>query len=384
MLDDTSALPLGHLVWALPRPPISVRLKLAESAMSAPVDDVDLLARVTRSYATAAAAHPGTTSFWTALSGGVKRDIHLGLLGTDPGAWAEILRRPDRNAHFWGFDAVCQAPAGEVEPHEQVFRNLNAASDWRASYALWLHGALVSLAEAVGATRVMYPETEPGMHYTVHGEPSDVDVVLDAIAAIVGAEVDFPNPYPGEIGLGTRHGVVGFRALQAIYQAWRIAQIVKDRPEARIVEIGAGLGRTAYYAYRLFGLCDYTIIDIPLTNAAQGYFLGRTLGTDAVALSGESARQTQIKILPPEDLPALEGRYDLILNVDSFTELDQTTVQTYWNFVLDHSDFLLSINHEFNPVPVRNLYQGNPRLTHTRHPYWMRRGYVEELVTIRR
>ncbi|MDE3749209.1 putative sugar O-methyltransferase [Methylobacterium radiotolerans] len=310
----------------------------------------------------------------------MKREIHAGLSGSDPAVWAQILRRPDQNAHFWGFDTVCKAPEGEVEPHELVFRNLNAEGDWRQSYALWLHGALISLAEAVGVMRVFYPETAPGVHYAVHGESADPDPVLDSIAAAIGAEIDFPNPYPGEIGFGTRRGVVGFRALQAIYQAWRIAQIVKDRPQARILEIGAGLGRTAYYAHRFFGTTDYTIVDIPLTNAAQGYFLGRTLGPDAVALLDEQEDRSKIKIIPPEKLPSLVGDYDLILNVDSFTELDRPTTRFYWGFARDRAKYLLSINHEFNPAPLQELLREDTGVSYSRHPYWMRRGYVEELI----
>lgn len=380
-LSNENGLPsLGNLVWALPRPPISSPLPLVESGPSAPADDTELIARVARAYTSAAAAHPGTGSFWTAFNDGVKRDIHIGLSSSDPAVWAQILRRPDQNAHFWGFDAVCKAPEGEVEPHELVFRNLNAEGDWRLSYALWLHGALISLAEAVGAMRVLYPETAPGVHYAVHGEPADPDVVLDGIAANIDADIDFPNPYPGEIGFKTRRGVVGFRALQAIYQAWRVAQIVKGRPNARVLEIGAGLGRTAYYAHRFFGLKDYTIIDIPLTNAAQGYFVGRTVGANAVAFVGEEKSPDQIKILPPERLTALTEDYDLILNVDSFTELDPPTVNKYWKFARERASFLLSINHEFNPIPLRELHRADPGCSYSRYPYWMRRGYVEELI----
>jgi hypothetical protein len=38
----------------------------------------------------------------------------------------------------------------------------------------------------------------------------------------------------------------------------------------RILEIGAGLDRTAYYAQKLSAIA-HTVIDIPLTQVAQGY-----------------------------------------------------------------------------------------------------------------
>lgn len=77
-LSNENGLPsLGNLVWALPRPPISSPLPLVESGPSAPADDTELIARVARAYTSAAAAHPGTGSFWTAFNDGVKRDIHI-------------------------------------------------------------------------------------------------------------------------------------------------------------------------------------------------------------------------------------------------------------------------------------------------------------------
>ncbi len=59
-------------------------------------------------------------------------------------------------------------------------------------------------------------------------------------------------------------------------------------PDVRVLEIGAGLGRTAYYAWRA-GIRHYTIVDVPLTAVAQADFLGRTLGPEALTLAGEDA-----------------------------------------------------------------------------------------------
>jgi hypothetical protein len=69
------------------------------------------------------------------------------------------------------------------------------------------------------------------------------------------------------------------------------------------------------------GIRDYTIIDFPLTNVAQAYFLGRTLGEDAVSLHGEAPTTTGVRIVPAHALPNFQEQFDLILNVDSMTEL---------------------------------------------------------------
>jgi hypothetical protein len=52
-------------------------------------------------------------------------------------------------------------------------------------------------------------------------------------------------------------------AIQAIYQAYRLVEVAGR--DARVVEIGDGMGRTALYAHTL-GIRNYTIFDLPLTN----------------------------------------------------------------------------------------------------------------------
>jgi hypothetical protein len=140
---------------------------------------------------------------------------------------------------------------------------------------------LLLLAEAVGARRLWNPEDPKST-----SPLPQVEDLLGLIDRSLGLHTAFPNPFPGEVGLATSRGTISYRAVQALYQAWRIfASLNMDR-EARVVEIGAGLGRTAFYA-RQFGLRNYTIVDLPMSSVAQAYFLGRTLGDDAVRLFEE-------------------------------------------------------------------------------------------------
>jgi len=327
----------------------------------------------------------------------IKREVHEALCGDDKARAAEVLRNPAANYHFWGFDSLVNSASG-VEPHEHVIKTLNRRSGrlahWleRASrtlgfsdqlgtedlFALWLYDSLVSLAEAVGARRSLYPEAGPSANKR-QSPPAPVDDLLDAIERELGIDLVFPNPYPDELGLRSRRGVVAVRAIQALYQAWRIAQIAGGRREFRVLEIGAGLGRTAYFA-SCFGISDYTIIDIPLTNAAQGYFLGRTLGADHVSLPREAVTGP-LRIVNAGDLSLLEGPFDLVFNADSWTELAPEIAKEYWAFARKFSNRVLSINHEFNANTVRSLYAGDPSVMASRHPYWVRRGYVEEYLT---
>jgi len=131
------------------------------------------------------------------------------------------------------------------------------------------------LAEAVGVVRTRNPEvlcTHPV--YEQDPVTEEVEDLVSRIETSIGALIDFPNPYPNEHGILTSRGVVSHRAYHGIYQASLLKTLARYFGD-RILEIGAGLGRTAYYAIR-FGLRNYTIVDLPLANVAQASFLGMT------------------------------------------------------------------------------------------------------------
>src|SRR5690606_17850350 len=66
-----------------------------------------------------------------------------------------------------------------------------------------------------------------------------------------------------------------------------------------VLEIGAGFGGTAFYLHRLLR-GRYTIIDLPVINCLQGYFLAGAFGADAVSLYGESSQDASVSILPTQ------------------------------------------------------------------------------------
>ena len=148
-----------------------------------------------------------------------------------------------------------------------------------------------------------------------------------------------------------------------------------------IVEIGAGLGRTAYYAWQL-DIRDYTIIDIPMSGVAQAYFLGRTLGEKAIRLFGEE-EGPGIRILPPAAFLAAADRYDLVVNVNSLTEMARETAVSYVDQIERRADLFWSVNHEANAFCVRELFSPSAAAHVTRTPYWLRPGYVDEVLDLR-
>jgi hypothetical protein len=229
----------------------------------------------------------------------------------------------------------------------------------------------------MGALHLDNPE-----RYFMPPDAPGLDNILTKIDSVFGWKIDFPNPYPNEYGLETARGIASYRAVQALYQAWRIKELLKDTQNPSVIEIGAGLARTAYYAYRL-GIKRYTIVDLPLTGVSQSHFLSRTLGTNSVRLNGETG--DGIAIVPPQSFFNGNDCFNVALNADSFTEMDIHVASAYWKEIEKRVSVFLSINHESNIFTVRDLIADSKKVIgYSRNPCWLRRGYVEEVIQLPR
>ena len=318
-------------------------------------EDVSLVTRIVAAYRLAITTPLGSPdSFWLTIFSDLKREIHDALLAEDPRVIQALLRDPSRSDLLYGFDNLAKSL-------------LPAPAD-SAAHASDIYSLLVQLSEAVGGRAARCPE------YPLKVPLPEIDALLAELDGVFGIRLDFPTPFPGEYGLNTGRGIVSYRAVHAIYQAWRVCQLVDSLPAPRVLEIGGGLGRTAYYA-RQFGLRDYTLIDIPITAVAQANFLGRALGEEAIQLYGETG-QGGVRILPPAMFLDQEDHYDVVLNVDSLTEMAPETARAYCNAIDKRTKVFLSINHEEGRFKARDVFAG--RCVY-RAPYWLRRGYVEEL-----
>ena len=359
-------------IWLLDRPPTgNLAVATTDEGWA---DDRALVQRVMKAYQRANEDFVPSDSFWDRSILKINHDIHEALMSEDEDAAASKLCCPIDNSHFWGFDSIAKAPKGATEPHQHFLEQLDPGGDWREQFSLLTQDKLVTLADVTGARKLNNPES-PRKH-----KHESADEVLDKIEQVLGFTLDFPNPYAGEFGLQTSRGIVSYRSLQALYQAWRIAKIAAGKEDFKVLEIGAGLGRTAFFANRL-GIKNYSVIDIPMTGAAQGYFLGLTLGEENINLWGENTAGS-VNVLPASALDSLTPDYDLIVNVDSITEMAEDSMNGYWQFILKATPLFMSINHNENERSVSDLYAGNSRLQVSRYPYWMRRGYVEEYIRI--
>ena len=322
-------------------------------------DDGALTGRIATAYRLAQETPLGPDdSMWMQHLREMRQDVHNALLADDLSEAQSLLQNPAETAHFYGYEDLNKISLKEKEALDPT------------GYAAGEYLGFLALCEALGVRRSYCPENPAAR------EPDpDVETMLRSIDRVIGVHVTFPNAFPGEIGLRSTRGVISYRAAPAIYQAWRIKSLVQGVAAPRVLEIGGGLGRTAYYA-KLLGIIDYTIVDLPLTSAGQASFLGRVLGQDGICLYGETSTTNAIKLIPPVTFLESTDKYDVVINVDSMTEMSREIAVSYCRKIQSQSSVFLSINHECNPFTVPEIFP-EPRVA--RYPYWLRPGYVEEL-----
>ena len=261
------------------------------------------------------------------------------------------------------------ATIGTVQGNYEYERILNYGA-YRRFLALMTKDKLTSLAEALGALPIENPE----QGYYGKNIHEDSEVLFKKICSSIGYNIT-PAPIDGGL-LKIRAGeaLINERDCNAIYTAHTI------KSAARICEIGGGAGRVCLWSKK-FGVKEYTILDLPHINVVQGFYLLKSLSGE-VSLFGEADKE--IRIRPCHFLP--EGKFDLILNQDSFPEIGKETVMKYLHWIKYHCVEFLSINHESKPPYTGgrhiNVYElteevGNLKRI-DRKPYWLRKGYVME------
>ncbi|HVF66458.1 MAG TPA: putative sugar O-methyltransferase [Pyrinomonadaceae bacterium] len=335
---------------------------VAVFAESVGADGGRIVDRVVAAYRRSAAGdYYGQDSMWRTFREERHQELHELLVHGPREKLVEALSSPRDYNLLYGFETLYK------EYHEAVARNPLHARQVGAR----LKDQLMRLSEAIGMFRVENPDG-PGAE-----NPSfTVSELIAALERELGFPLDVPAVYAGLEGLPRPGGVLTNRMIEAAYCASRVKRLASGA----VLEIGGGVGFFAYYVHRL--KLDITIVDLPMTNVAQGYFLMRALGEDAVVLEGEPPRPGAIKVLTPGHLES-GPRYDLVVNVDSLTEVGRDVAEGYLRWIMKNSRRFWSVNHEANIFTVNELLKEFPGATVERFPYWMRSGYVEEIITCR-
>jgi SAM-dependent methyltransferase len=174
------------------------------------------------------------------------------------------------------------------------------------------------------------------------------------------------------------------RATLARYQASRLLSALRSISGTAVVEIGPGTGYCAFLAYR-DGVTDYTTIDLPLGMVAHARFLAEALGPDSIWMEGdvEPPPINRIRIFSVASLP--DRQYDVVINVDSMTEMSIETALEYAGWINGHARLFISMNHEWNLFTVTDLAKcGLTARPLYRAPVPGRDGYFEEVFEIDR
>ncbi len=347
--------------------------------------DVVLAARVIQSYACANEAlqsrHPGVEpgTLWDLLIQTHYSQLHNLLLNGNKDSLAEFFSRVFQTETVNGYT---NGTTFNAMPHRW----------W--TFAVAIEVNLVCLAEAVGVVRAECPE-QGVIGYALQ---PDGDKVIEKLEQHFGFRVEAPT-------VGAARGVMlGNRFLtrevcSQIYTAYRIREALNSfgtQTQLNIVEIGGGYGGLCLWLHRLLGerIADYVIVDLPITNAVQSYFLTNTLNKE-VRLFGESRNselsENTVKLVPHFALSDLAGSYNVLINQDSMPELPSKEVDRYLSWASQNVDGLFfSFNQEafsvvsgtpqvLLPEMVAH-YENFERLT--RHTSWDRRGYVEEVYRV--
>ncbi|MBF0162850.1 MAG: putative sugar O-methyltransferase [Magnetococcales bacterium] len=228
----------------------------------------------------------------------------------------------------------------------------------------------------------------------------DFDEIVASIEEKLGFPLIFPKVFTRQFGLKVRNGVVDNRATQAIYTASRICALLDQagipRSEAKVLEIGGGMGTLAYYTTKM-GVGEYHIVDLPYINTAQHYLLGTLLGMDQISTFAYPREDAKVSVMPFFKILEKPDRYfHLVVNEDSMTEINKEIVDVYIEQICRISSrYFLSVNHESQAELVyqsgRSLHRHHRMIEATqgkmtqlyRFIHWMRPGYLEELFAVR-
>lgn len=296
-------------------------------------------------------------------------NFHQDLLKMNDEDFFYQISNPSKNNLHFGFGDICK---NILENPNINYFYLNKT----------VYDTIFRISCSLGINRV--PET---YHYLKFNFDSP-DVMLQEIFNELGYKTDFPNIFEGEFGLKTSLGVVSFAPIQQMYHAMKILEFSKtyNIKNPRILEIGAGLGLSAYHT-RNFNIKDYTIVDLSLGILSQSFFFANTIGKENIIIGDEIKQfhvndtkiKEKIKLIQSSNLELIPDNIDLIVNCDSITEMSNEHAETYIKIASNKSKYFLSLNHESNEFQVFDLFKNTPFKRIYRVPTWYRNGYVEEL-----
>ena len=300
---------------------------------------------------------------------GDKKNLHKELISMSDEEFFSQVANPSKNDLHYGFGDICKHV---LEKPRISFFYLNKT----------VYDTIFRICCSLGIRK--FPET----YHFLKFDFEDPNKMLDDIFNELNFKSNFPNIFQGEFGLKTDLGIVSFAPIQQMYHAMKILEFSKSYnfENARVLEIGAGLGLSAYHA-RNFNIKDYTILDLSLGSLSQGFFFGHTIGKNNIIIGNEIKKfdendqefKEKIKLIQSTDLELVPNNIDLVINCDSITEMSIEQAKIYIKMASEKSKYFLSINHDNNSFLISEIFKNTGFKKLYRIPSWYRSGYNEEL-----
>ncbi len=366
--------------WFLSRgvlPPTKIASREAQPVTDA---DLELCERLIRAHALAVEGigdGQATQGMWSWIFDSRQQQLAEALASRDPGRLARLM------VTTFDQDFVLGMAPGPL------MRRTGSGFAGRAWGLKCLDG-LASLGEVLGVVAVENPEQGGAGLAFQAGLPG----FLEAIDAALGFRLDFPD-VGAPTGLAVGDRLLTPDTTDQVYAALRLNQAMQlhlgesnGTGERSVVEIGGGYGGMCLWFLRCRPTTSaYTIIDLPIVNVIQGYFLGRALGPEQVALLGENV-DGRLRILPNSALAEVETPFDVLVNKDSMPEMPPVAMTEYLEWGARNCRGLFySYNQEaameFLAEPQGVVHKsvealgGFQRVRRDRA--WVRDGYVEEI-----
>lgn len=298
-----------------------------------------------------------------------------------------IRKRDTRGLVNYLRDAHAQGITLGITQGAEMTQKLRTQFESRRVIATEYIDNLASLAEFLAILDVESPEQRGAWGENIHADPQQL---VDHISATVGFPIPTPPAIGSYFGIPTRDGIVTGRDLCALYAALQLRALAGELGlhGPTICEIGGGLGGVAYYCAKL-GF-EHTIIDLPLVNTLQAYFLMRALPEVKLQLYGEpDDPATRIRVLPTFCFSRPQARFDILFNQDSLPEMNEAYALGYLKQASSNIGYAFySINQEARAPQSGGLFQPTvPSLVQRvggfrrvrRYRHWLKAGYVEEV-----
>jgi hypothetical protein len=267
---------------------------------------------------------------------------------------------------------------------EEVFK-VFSSEETRKSFIedLWIQ--MIVLGMSVGAI--------PYWSFEQPNKFNPYEIPLIELKGMIEARIGFnisANDNMGNFGLRIGDSLIDGRICQDIFTAWTVSQLISRNgfSNGKVAEIGAGMGGAAEILYKNFNI-RVDIYDLPVVNVLQIANLSLSVSHKIL---DDPRNNNMINILPYFEFA--KQKYGLVLNRDSFPEMQREQLSKYIFRSAKASNNLLSINQESQNLD--GTIDGRQHWAHEefmksglwksslRLPYPFRDGYVYELMTTKR